>query len=301
MTETAPTYRYDLFFVCAGADRAFVQRELLPRLGWPAERILLLGDFTPGASMSDEVERGVSQSRFTLVVLSRAFLSDRWATFGEQLASYSNTMRGRLVPILREPCDVPVRLQFLVALDYSDPAQREAEDLRLRRLLGAETPAAVEPDSVSRREVPPPPEPGDGKGSATAAPRSRGRRGVILGAVILLAAVGAVALRPHLAPPSADGGAPSRVDAAAAPAPLVVAGAVVDGRTNRAVGQVRVEVQDSGVSTITDDAGNFRMLVPRSSPAEQRRLVRASRPGYAATERWILPPLEDLTLPLRKE
>lgn len=170
MTEVAPTFRYDLFFVCAGHDRAFVPGALLPRLEWPAGRVLLLGDFTPGASMSDEIERGVSQSRFTLVVLSRAFLADRWATFGEQFASYSNTMKGRLVPVLREPCDVPVRLQFLVALDYSAPAQHEAETHRVRRLFGAEA-SSVDPPANSRNGISGKPEPGGGAAASASLAR----------------------------------------------------------------------------------------------------------------------------------
>jgi len=131
------------------------------------------------------------------------------------------------------------------------------------------------------------------------APRTRTALAVT--AVLLLAAaLGAAALHARQDRPLADGGAGPRADALAVPAPLVVAGSVVDGRTKRALGRVRVELEGGG-DTITDDAGNFRLQAPATAPADQRRLVRARKDGYGASELWILPPVEDLILPLAKE
>jgi len=71
-------------------------------------------------------------------VLSRAYLSDQWATFGEQLASYTAVaeQRERLVPLLRErDCTLPLHIEFRVRLDCTEQSNWEAEISRLRQLL----------------------------------------------------------------------------------------------------------------------------------------------------------------------
>src|SRR6185369_14850750 len=62
------------------ADRDFVHGYLLHALNLPPSRVQLVDDLTPGASLVAEIERGVPRSRFTVAVLSPAFLEDRWAT-----------------------------------------------------------------------------------------------------------------------------------------------------------------------------------------------------------------------------
>src|SRR3954470_6906559 len=86
---------YDLFVVHAEADRAWVDGYLKHALGLDAGRVMTPRDFRLGASIVSEFERGVQSSRFTLLVLSPAFLSDRWAEFGEGLVSFSAVDEGR--------------------------------------------------------------------------------------------------------------------------------------------------------------------------------------------------------------
>src|SRR6185369_14076232 len=77
----------------------FVHGYLLPALNLPPSRVQLVDDLTPGASLVAEIERGVSRSRFTVAVLSPAFLEDRWAVFGEQLASHLSVKDVRVIPL----------------------------------------------------------------------------------------------------------------------------------------------------------------------------------------------------------
>src|SRR5262249_26052968 len=81
---------------------------------------------------------GVTQSRFTLMVLSPAFLADRWAEFGEGLGSFSSVDAGRnrLLALTLHACQAPLRLRFREALDCTDWTRWDDEAARPRRAPG---------------------------------------------------------------------------------------------------------------------------------------------------------------------
>ncbi len=90
------SFSYDLFISCTRADLEWVQGFLLPALGLPPERVICnqgrvagATAFQLGAPIPAEFERAVTASRFTLLILSPAYLADEWAQFSEQLASYA--------------------------------------------------------------------------------------------------------------------------------------------------------------------------------------------------------------------
>src|ERR1700720_2420359 len=82
-------YLYDLFVSYTRADQAWVEANLLPSLDLPAERVITTHTFRPGASAVEEFERAVNNSRFTVLVLSPAYLADQLVRFSEQLASFA--------------------------------------------------------------------------------------------------------------------------------------------------------------------------------------------------------------------
>lgn len=138
------TYEYDLFIVHAAADEPFVHGNLLPALGIAADRVLLSSALQPGAPIASEIERGIRNSRLTVAVLTPAYMADRWAVFGEQLASHANGAKGRLIPLLRADCNVPMHLDFLVALDFRDPDRWPMEAERLRDRLARPPPMVAD-------------------------------------------------------------------------------------------------------------------------------------------------------------
>jgi TIR domain len=137
-------FDYELFIIHAEADRAFVHGHLLPALGLAAERVLLSSGLPLGAPIASAIERGVRTSRLTVAVLTPAYMADRWAMFGEQLAGYANGVEGGLIPLLLADCEVPLRLDFLVALDFRDPSRWAAEAQRLRERLARPAPVVAE-------------------------------------------------------------------------------------------------------------------------------------------------------------
>ncbi|HWU85953.1 MAG TPA: SUMF1/EgtB/PvdO family nonheme iron enzyme [Kofleriaceae bacterium] len=190
--DSSTTPELDLFIVHAEADAAFVRGYLLPALELPRDRVLLVDELPLGGLVVSEIDRGVSRSRYTVAVLSPAYLEDRWADFGTELASHVSRRDPRLVPLQLLDCELPVRIDARVALDFRDKDRWAWETARLRDLL--RRPAAG-------GAVVPYPD-----------PRRRVRRrwlsgllaGVAVGAVLVLAAVW---LRPRqraVAPPLPD-------------------------------------------------------------------------------------------------
>jgi formylglycine-generating enzyme required for sulfatase activity len=126
---------HDLFVIYADADSAFVREYLLPALELPRERVLLIDELPLGGLVVQEIDRGVSRSRYTVAVLSPAYLEDRWADFGVELASHLSRRETRVVPLRLIDCELPLRLDARVALDFTDRSRWEWETARLRDLL----------------------------------------------------------------------------------------------------------------------------------------------------------------------
>ena len=84
----------------------------------------------------------MTASRFTLLILSPAYLADEWAQFSEQLASYAAVaeQRHRLIPVVREQCQLPLHLEFRVRLDCTDKDVGKPPPAQLRELLNQPEP-----------------------------------------------------------------------------------------------------------------------------------------------------------------
>ena len=135
-------WEFDLFALYANADAAWVNGYLLPALGLPSTRVISEEYFGPGHSRVEELAHAVAASRFTIVVLSPAFLADKWAAFGQHLAAHLGIeeRRDHLIPALLHPCELPLDLAFRVPLDYTRESDWESETARLRAEIGRTPP-----------------------------------------------------------------------------------------------------------------------------------------------------------------
>jgi formylglycine-generating enzyme required for sulfatase activity len=134
----------ELFLAYAEADRDWVHGFLLPEVGLDRQSVLTPQEFEPGAVVIREFERAVLTARFTLLVLSTAFHLSPWSVFAELLASHESLRRNsdRLVPLLLQPYELPLHLDFRVRLDCTVRSRWETEIARLRKLLQRDAPAA---------------------------------------------------------------------------------------------------------------------------------------------------------------
>ena len=136
--------RPELFVAYAESDAEWVHGFLLPELGLDPQSVLTPRDFSPGAMLVTELERAVESAQWTLVVLSPAFGLSHWSAFAELLATHDSLMRdsARLIPLLLEPYDLPLRLHARVRLDCTVPSRWAGEVARLRDLLHRDAPLA---------------------------------------------------------------------------------------------------------------------------------------------------------------
>jgi hypothetical protein len=145
--DSAPTHVYDIFVAYADLDASWVNGQLLPALGLLGSRCITHETFVPGAPLASEFERAVRSSRYTVLVLSPAYLRDEWTKFGELLTTHVAVGSGteHLIPVLLEDCEPPLHVDFRVRLDCRKQANWEKEIARLRQLLETPEPAPFLP------------------------------------------------------------------------------------------------------------------------------------------------------------
>lgn len=133
---------YDAFVsYCAddADDTSWVEGVLVPRLEALGLRLCLESrDFRLGKSRVRELERAVTTSRYTLCVLSPAYLAGAFEAFCAELAQTVavESRAPRLLPLLRRPCRPPLGTRMLELLDMSE-ATEVRHDAALARLAVA--------------------------------------------------------------------------------------------------------------------------------------------------------------------
>jgi hypothetical protein len=140
-STTDEEFRYDAYVSYAEPDTDWVWRTLVPDLERAGLRIAVSDDVAePGVARVVNAERGIRQSRRTIVVLTASYLADRMAEFENVLAQTMGVEEGhhRLVPVRAAPFDrgrLPLRLSMLTAVDLTHPDRKARELDRLVRTL----------------------------------------------------------------------------------------------------------------------------------------------------------------------
>jgi len=144
-----------VFLSHSSKDKAFA-RKLASKLQeneievWIDEAELRVGD-----SLTQKIGTGISETDFMAVILSHNSVNSEWVK--RELAVAMNRELAekevRVLPILKEPCDIPPFLQDKVYADFTDPESFEAPFSRLLHALGVERPTtAVTEEPVYRTE-----------------------------------------------------------------------------------------------------------------------------------------------------
>lgn len=136
-------FRYDAYLSYADRppDSTWVWETLIPRLERAGLRVVVSGaSQDPGVPLVVSAERGIRQSKRTLIVLSQAYLEDNMADFENVVAQSMGIEEGsyRLLPVKLGPFDrarLPVRLAMLATLDLTHPGRAERELDRLAEVL----------------------------------------------------------------------------------------------------------------------------------------------------------------------
>ena len=136
-------FRYDAYVSYAEPDSEWVWNALVPPLEQAGLRVAVSDDVAvPGVARVVNAERGIRQSRRTIVVLSESYLGDRMADFENVLAQTMGVDEGRhrLLPVQAATFDrtrLPTRLSMLTAVDLTRPERASRELARLIRTLSS--------------------------------------------------------------------------------------------------------------------------------------------------------------------
>jgi hypothetical protein len=128
-------YRYDVFISYAEEndhDADWVWETLLPRLEEAGLEVAISDDVREaGVSRVVNIERGITQSKRTMIVLSPSYLEDNMAQFENVMAQTLGVQEGaaRLVPVIVEAFDtglLPYRLNpnVVIPVDLTKTGRR---------------------------------------------------------------------------------------------------------------------------------------------------------------------------------
>jgi hypothetical protein len=129
-------FRHDVFLSYRDQepDRSWARKVLLPRLEARGVRACIdFRDFRLGRPRLKATEEAVEASRYTLSVLTPAYLGSHLAELGGILARFlgDDTNQSRWLGVLREPCRPGLDMRSRMLLDMSDDTDLDANVTRL--------------------------------------------------------------------------------------------------------------------------------------------------------------------------
>jgi len=134
-------FEYDVFISYSHRNKNWVHGVLLPRLEKANLKVFIdFRDFKIGAASVKEMERGITRSQKTLVVLTPEYLKSSWAEFEIlMIQTLSPANRDlRVIPVLRKECSLPTSISYMNYVNLVNPKNKEAEWRRLLDALGGE-------------------------------------------------------------------------------------------------------------------------------------------------------------------
>lgn len=127
----------DVFISYSSKDSDWVHEVLLPKLESHGFSVTIdFRDFKTGAFSVEEMERAVENNRRVILVLTPHYIDSEWTKFENVMAQTLDpaALQRKIIPILREKCDIPLRLRVLVYRDLRDDADKQWE-LLMRDLI----------------------------------------------------------------------------------------------------------------------------------------------------------------------
>jgi hypothetical protein len=140
ISPIAPTtdgFVYDVFlsYRQQEPDKSWVRKTLLPRLEAGGLRACIdYRDFRLGAPVVMEMARAVEQSRYTLAILSPAYLASNFTELENVLAEHLGLEKSqrRLMAVMRQACAPRLGMRARLWLDMTDD---EGFEVNVERLV----------------------------------------------------------------------------------------------------------------------------------------------------------------------
>jgi hypothetical protein len=128
---------YDVFISYSHEDSVWVRGRLVRLLEESGFRVAVdFRDFRAGAAGVEEMQRCVVQSKRTVAVLSPQYVLSEWSKFENIMAQVLDpgAIQRKLIPVLHEDCEIPLRLKILHYRDLRSESSAEW-DLLVRDLI----------------------------------------------------------------------------------------------------------------------------------------------------------------------
>jgi hypothetical protein len=126
----------DVFISYSHKDSVWVRGTLVPKLRNHSFAVFIdYEDFRAGAFSPEEMQRAVETTTRTLIVLTPNYVESEWCLLENVIAQTSDpgAMARKLIPVLRESCNIPLRLKVLhhrdLRQDSADEWDRLIRDL----------------------------------------------------------------------------------------------------------------------------------------------------------------------------
>lgn len=138
----------DIFLCHAGPDKPWVELlaeriEAVPHQDRHLGVVFDKWDFIKGKNVVTEIDDHIDHCRYIGIVVSKAMLASEWATMERTIAVWSDPSgrKGRVLPLLKENCDLPPSLRIRNWIDFREPECFEEAFLELiGRLTDKPTP-----------------------------------------------------------------------------------------------------------------------------------------------------------------
>ena len=122
MAETE--FKYDVFISYSSANKDWVRKDLLSALEKAGLNVCIdFRDFQIGKPAIKNMRDSVIGSKHTLLILTEPYLESGWTEFENMLSQTldpANRM-GRIVPMLKERCKLPLEIGYLTYVNFYDP------------------------------------------------------------------------------------------------------------------------------------------------------------------------------------
>jgi hypothetical protein len=154
-TDTDATYDYDVFISYSTADKAWVRGELLTRLRKAGLKVWIdIDNVELGKPALQDLEDALANSQRTLLVLTPDYLNSNWTTYERYILQAIDPVnnRGRLIPILMEPCALPKSIGFLNYANFTLSDELDIAWKQVFRAFGIVEPEAEPPQDETPKQ-----------------------------------------------------------------------------------------------------------------------------------------------------
>jgi hypothetical protein len=129
------SYKAYVFISFSLKDSEWVNQQLLPMLESNGVAVCIdYRDFQPGVPSIVGMELAIKESWKTILVLTPNYIASAWSEFESILIGTIDPSgrHNRILPILLEKCDLPLRINYLTYLDFTDSSLL---DLQWQKLI----------------------------------------------------------------------------------------------------------------------------------------------------------------------